>query len=294
MPKLADFKSLTTLGVINITPNSFSDQGRFLNSQTLKSTLTFFKTLPHTVLDLGFESTAPMNSAISVQEERARFDYFFKEIKDIDLSGCWISFDTYKPLNYLYFEEQFKTRYQNCGFIFNDVGTVLDNEIVTLLKSKRDQENFFYIHTFSHIPSRDFVLNHMNFIKKEEILLQAVSHFKKVHYFLKEENLIEQILFDPGFGFSKSYEQNWDLLNQFDQLVLKLNEEGISMPWLLGLSKKSFLRNSLINTQDPFKDSEILHHKIIRDLWSKQLGHLLFRAHDPLLVERAIKDKNYA
>jgi hypothetical protein len=67
-----------------------------------------------------------------------------------------------------------------------------------------------------------------------------------------------------------------------------LKSLGIDCSWLIGISKKSFLRKTLLDSTDPFCDSEILHAKIIKELTEKKLGHLIFRAHDPFLVERVI------
>ena len=288
LPNLVEFDQLNTLGVINVTPNSFSDQNFFLNKKNLKLTLENFKSIKGLVFDFGFESTAPMNQAISSSLEIERFDAFFEEIKDINLSGHWISFDTYRPQNYLYFEEKFKARYQDCRFIFNDVSGVLDPEIVLFLKSKRSAKHFYYIHTYTYIPSRDLVLDHMKFIQEGNIEELAYEHFLRVFKIFKDIQIEDKIIFDPGFGFSKSYEQNWNLLNNLDKLVNKLELVNVKKPWLIGVSKKSFLRKSLVNILDPFKDSEILHLKIIKELTIKKLGHLLFRAHDPNLVKKAL------
>ncbi|MBC7539903.1 MAG: dihydropteroate synthase [Bacteriovorax sp.] len=287
MPKLEKFLELNKLGVINITPNSFSDGNIFLNSETLKSTLNNFLTIPNLALDFGFESTAPMNSAISLDEERSRFDSFFDIIKEIDLNGRWISFDTYRPQNYLYFEEKFKSRYHECGFIFNDVSGVLDSELLMLLKNKQNQENFFYVYGCTHIPLRDNILDHMKYIHEGDIVQMCFEHFSKGLEKLKEIGMIDKIICDPCFGFSKTYEQNWDLIHRFDELVFKLNNSLINIPWIIGVSKKSFLRKSLPDSLDPFQDSEILHLKIIQDLVSKHLGHLIFRAHDPKIVQKS-------
>lgn len=271
-----------------MTPNSFSDISSMLfNIEVLKKSLTQFGKIPGIIFDFGFESTAPMNSAISETEERDRFDYFFENIAGIDLNHQWISFDTYRPSNYLYFEEKFKSRYHGCGFIFNDVSGVLDTEVLELLKSKRFLEPFYYIYTCTHIPSKDKVLNHMNFLIEGDILNQTVDHFQNGFKKLKELGIEKKILLDPGFGFSKSFSQNWDMINRFDQLVLNLKNLGIDCPWLIGISKKSFLRSAILDSTDPFKYAEILHAKIIKDLTEKKMGHLIFRAHDPFLVESA-------
>ena len=277
------------MGVINLTPNSFSDQNKFLNnSETLKATLLHFKSIPSLVFDFGFESTAPMNTAISESEERLRFDAFFEAIKDIDFSGCWISFDTYKCQNYLYFEEQFNSRYQNCGFIFNDVSGVLDSEVLSLLEKKRQQDNFYYILNYTHIPVRTNVQKHMEFVREGDIIQMCFEHLTSEYKKLSEIGMADKIIFDPGFGFSKSYDQNWDLINRFDELCRLIESININRPWLIGVSKKAFLRKSLLDSKDPFKDSEIIHEQIIKKLMSKKLGHLLFRVHDPLIVTRSI------
>lgn len=285
---LRPLTELRTMGVINITPDSFSETAtRLMEGDALIKTLQQFKKIPGLIYDFGFESTAPMNSAVSLLDERNRFDDFFAYIQDFDLNNQWISFDTYKPQNYQYFEKKFKSRYQGCGFIFNDVSGVLDAEVLEFLKSKREQENFYYIYSSTHIPSREKVLNHMDFLLEGDIVTQTLEHFEDGLKKLKAVGMENKIILDPCFGFSKSFEQNWDLIHRFDEMVFKLNKAGIDCPCLVGVSKKSFLRKALPDSNDPFIDSEILHAKIIKELTSKNRGHLMFRAHDPFLVEKA-------
>jgi dihydropteroate synthase len=285
--KLCSFNDLNTLGVVNLTPNSFSDGNKYTETHFLNSTLQQFINTPNLVIDLGFESTAPMNSAITLLEERKRFDHFYEEVKDIDFSGKWISFDTYKLENYQYFENKFKARWENLGFILNDVSGVIDDEYLNFLKGKKNQEDFFAIYSHTHIPERDLTLKHMDYLIDDDILTNVRDHFVKAEKVFKAHGLERQILFDPCFGFSKSYEQNWDLLSGFAQLVDQLSEVGIVKPWLIGISKKSFLRKSLTHSLDPYGDSENLHENILQELMIKNLGHLLFRVHDPKIVERA-------
>ncbi len=287
--KLCSFNDLNTLGVINLTPNSFSDGNKYSETHYLKSSLQHFINTPNLAIDLGFESTAPMNSAITLLEEKKRFDHFYEQVKDIDFSGKWISFDTYKLENYLYFENKFKARWENLGFILNDVSGVIDDEFLNFLKGKRNQEDFFAIYAHTHIPERAFTLKHMDYLNDDNILTNVKEHFVKAEKVFKVHGFERQILFDPCFGFSKSYEQNWELLNGFAQLVDRLKEDGIVKPWLIGISKKSFLRKSLTRSLDPYGDSENLHEKILQELMIKNLGHLLFRVHDPKIVEKATR-----
>lgn len=271
------------MGVINITPNSFSDPKKFLNSITLKETLNLYKNKTNIIFDFGFESTAPKNSAIGAEEERARFDTFFELIKEIDLTGCWISFDTYRPRNFLYFEEKFKSRYHDLGFVFNDVSGVIDYELVSFLKTKIIDKNFYYLYSFTHIPSRDKVLNHMEFIREGDIVSMCADKLKDAYAQFREIGIAEKIIMDPCFGFSKTYEQNWELVNRLDEVV---NQLDFKVPWLVGVSKKTFLRAALSQSLDPYTDSENLHADIIKDMLVKKMGHLIFRVHDFEIVGR--------
>lgn len=284
---LFPFKDLKMMGVINITPNSFSETtSLLLENEALKKTINKFKNNPRIILDIGFESTAPMNSAISEAHERERFDYFFEATSDINLNQRWISFDTYRPENFRYFEEKFKTRYTNCGFIFNDVSGVVDEELLEFLKSKNGpRDPFYYLCNNTHIPNRASVLEHIKYASKGDAVDEACEYFiHKIQKF-KEIGVVDKIILDPGFGFSKTYDQNWDLLNRFEELIYKIQKIENNLSWLIGISKKSFLRKSLPLSSNPFEDSEVLHAKIIRDLSAKNLGHLIFRAHNPYLLE---------
>jgi len=284
------FKQINTMGVFNITPNSFSDPGHYLEIATL---LNSFKNLlknSDLIFDLGFESTAPMNQPISAELERERFDIFFEQIKDLDFNSRFISFDTYRPSNFLYFQEKWMGRYQGCHYLFNDVSGVLDDSLVELLKAKAHEENFYYLYAFTHIPCRDYVCDHIKFINDQiNISETAKNKFLEAQRFLSDFDLNGRLIFDPCFGFSKTYEQNWQLLNDLPLLIKEFNKKQSATSWLIGVSKKSFLRKFLQNSQDPFAESELLHENIIRKFLSKNLGHLLFRVHDPEIVERAKK-----
>lgn len=274
------------MGVVNITPNSFSDSISMLkDSSALLLKVENFKKVPGLIFDFGLESTAPMNRPITYLEERRRFDYFFEVISDVDLNECWISFDTYRPQNFLYFEERFKSRYSNCGYIFNDVSGVIDSALIDLLKNKKNTPHFYYIHNFTHIPDREKVLDHMSYVFSGDIVKETKNYFEKNWQVFKELGIEEKIIFDPGFGFSKSYEQNWDLIKHFDELHEQLKNCGMSTPWLIGLSKKSFLRKSVAHGMDPFIESEKIHQKIIKDMQINSRGQLIFRAHDPTIIE---------
>lgn len=274
---LSKFK---TLGVINRTPNSFSDQGQSLNPHHFESQLKSFLEDPTVIVDVGFESTAPMNQAVSSEEEFSRFENFLDASKDFSFENKFISFDTYKVQNFLLMAKSFKALHPRAHFIFNDVSGVLDDELKeALLKFKN--ENFYYIYTFAHIPSRDQVLDHMKFLHPEsDVITEASLAFKKAYNWFKSFQMEDKLILDPGFGFSKTFEQNWQLIDHWSELEAKTN---LDVPVLVGLSKKSFLKKALENHLE--LDLEGLHQKCIQGIQKASKGNLLFRVHDPKIMD---------
>lgn len=273
------------MGVINITPNSFSDGQKFFHTPELVQTLKLGIPKKDLLFDFGFESTAPMNGSITESEERRRFDVFFEQVKSLDLNHRWISFDTYRPESFAYFESRFKQHFKGQGFVFNDVSGVIDDELIALLKDKKRDPLFKAVFSFTHIPSRAETGKHEQFLREDDICQGARARFLEAHNRFLELQVSEQVIFDPGFGFSKSFEQNWQLLKGFSELKKCFLP---TQSWLVGLSKKSFLRKALPEgTADVFSAAEVLHESLLRSEFADSYGHVFFRVHDFDIVSRA-------
>lgn len=275
-----------TLGVINRTPNSFSDHGLSLNPDFFKTQLQAFLANPSVIIDVGFESTAPMNKAISNDLELSRFEEFLELTKEFSFKERVISFDTYKVKNFLIMAQKFKVYHPDCHLIFNDVSGVLDAELSDALITFRGL-NFYYIYTFSHIPERSKTLEHMSFTDKNaDIIEQASSAFKNAYDWFNELGMREQLILDPGFGFSKTFEQNWRLIEEFELLSKTLIKADITNPILIGLSKKSFLRKKLeqMGVEVNERELELLHKSSLENIKSQSKHELLFRVHNPQIL----------
>ncbi len=271
-----------SLGVINRTPNSFSDKGASLNPEFFKGQLQSFLNDPTVIIDIGFESTAPMNSKVSADEEFSRFQDFLEASKDFHFGDRFVSFDTYKPQNFLRMWEAFSVFHPKAKFIFNDVSGVLDSELKVVLSQFKGRD-FYYIYTFSHIPSRGHVLDHMKHLnEKTDIIEEALSHFEKALAWFKDLGMEDQLILDCGFGFSKTFEQNWRLINHYGELEKRLRAKGILNPHLVGLSKKSFLKKAL-GSEDAEKLEE-LHRECLGKIQAASTLPLLFRVHDPKII----------
>jgi dihydropteroate synthase len=273
------------LGVINLTPNSFSDGGKHLDQTELRNTILKFQTFKNLIIDLGFESTAPMNQAISVQDERIRMNFFFDFLKKFpEIKFDTISVDTYKLENFVYFYNEIKKLNPEIRLILNDISGVLD---LALEKVLTELDDVTYIFTATRIPDRSLVLDHMKFLtpSHDNIISESLARFIYASKWFTERKIISRVIFDPGFGFSKTYDENWMLIDKFDILNSKLLENNIELPWVIGISKKSFLRKKCESENNISKISiEELHKNLILKFMSDTKNIIYFRVHDPDII----------
>jgi dihydropteroate synthase len=261
------------MGVINVTPNSFSDGGINLNSKILQNNLNYMMSFKDLIIDLGFESTAPFNKSISVLEERNRFNFFLDNCNNFRKLKI-ISIDTYKIENMIYFYERLKEKNKKITVIINDVSGVLEDNLFEILKKLPD---VYYVFSATRIKNRKKIHYHMDFEpSKRDIKLEVKEQFLNAINLFSKYGLSHQLILDPGFGFSKSVEENWELINNFEIII-----DEIDHPVIVGLSKKSFLR-AKIKSDDPKNDSEFIHYELIQELKEKK-KNLIFRIHDPLI-----------
>jgi len=259
---------LKSMGVINLTPNSFSDGGLIKTPEDLKTILHRFGEEVQAI-DLGAESTAPMNSSIGWELEWERLKIYLPYLKFFP--GA-LSFDTY----HVETMEEILRYYHDHDFhhhlIWNDVSGKFDGFVKDFLSLS---PKFFYVLCHNLSPTRNEAGRHMDFIDP------ALSVEKLSHYFLPHKS--PQVIFDPGLGFSKTYEQNWMIMEEFPGL----QELTGHYHWLLGFSRKSFLRKKMgileLNSQT-LGELDSYHQKILNEMHPKLLGEVWIRTHCPELM----------
>lgn len=256
--------TLKRMGVMNITPNSFSDGGEVLSPENFQKKLRLMGEIE--ALDIGAESTAPMNESISWKEEWDRlkaFMPFLDEYKGI------ISFDTYHPETI----EEIVRWYQNHNWdreiIWNDVSGKFDGFVYDFLSMS---PKFSYVLCHNLCPTRPFTGKHMDYVDPELTLEQIAEFFKPF--------CIPQIIFDPCLGFSKTYEQNWMILNRFHELQKMVPHDK----WLLGFSRKSFLRKKFNLDIDQRDELDRLHGEVLSKIQMRD--EVWIRTHRPELLWR--------
>ena len=211
---------LHVMGILNVTPDSFSDGGRFNGRDlALRQALQMVADGAH-YIDIGGESTRPGAAAVSVQEELDRVIPVLELIAAE--SPVALSVDTCKAA---VMREAIKVGVR----MVNDVKALRDDgALAAVAESDRVQVCLMHMQgeprTMQQQPSYDDVVAEVG-----AFLAQRVSACEQAGI------ARERIFLDPGFGFGKSVGHNYQLLRQLEQL------QSLGLPLLIGLSRKSML-----------------------------------------------------
>lgn len=274
------------MGVINITPNSFSDGDKYNNSENFEQKLKELIGWAD-IVDIGAESTAPFNKSVSLGDEVSRFkDIFYPVLENTSDPEVTLSIDTYKLETFREVYKNVRNFWPKSKVVFNDISGKIDEDLLAFLG-----ENPEITYVFSHnlCPSREKAGQHMDYAKKcskAEFLVSLVDYFKVGLEKLANHN--NEVWIDPCFGFSKTREQNHHLIRHFKSFLLQVPYE---IPCVLGLSRKSFLRfpaDADIKTEIGLKNVEQVHSNLLFYLFRSPLKReLIIRTHDPAPVDNA-------
>ena len=254
---------LKRMGVLNCTPNSFSDGGDIHSTESFEKKMASFGHLES--LDIGAESSAPMNESISWKTEWERLIPFLPLLKSF--SGV-LSFDTYHPETM----EEILKYYLNNGFdhelIWNDISGKFDGFAKEFLSMS---PRFSYVFCHNLAPKRELSGRHMDYVDPD-LCLESLRDYFTPHK-------LPQVIFDPCLGFSKTYEQNWSILEEFGALQKMVGHSR----WLLGFSRKSFLRKKFNLTLTDRDELDRIHGEVLKKISLK--GEVWIRTHRPELLE---------
>jgi dihydropteroate synthase len=208
------------MGVLNLTPDSFSDGGKFNKENNgLKHALEMFNSGAN-IIDVGGESTRPGSKAINDKLEWKRIEKFIKSTK----KNIPISLDTRKS-------EIMKKGIKFGVKIINDVsGLNYDSETISVLKKYKVP---FVIQHSQGTPEN---MQNKPFYKNE--LLEIYDFFEQKINFLKSIGIRHNnILIDPGIGFGKNLKHNMNLIRNISIF------HSLGLPILVGNSKKRFIKD---------------------------------------------------
>jgi dihydropteroate synthase len=249
-----NFKKIPNImGVLNLTPDSFSDGGKFnKKKEGLKHAIDLFK-FGANIVDVGGESTRPGSKVISEKEEWSRIEKIIRKIsKKIPLS-----LDTRKA--------DIMNKGIKIGVkLINDVsGLSYDPKTIDVLKKNKSP---FVIQHSQGIPE-----NMQNNPKYKNELLDIYDFFEEKIKFLRSKGIKHNnIIVDPGIGFGKNLKHNMNLILNVSIF------HTLGFPILLGLSRKKFIKE-LSGKNDT---KERIGGTIASSLYSMMQGVQILRIHD--------------
>lgn len=260
--KLLTFDSPKVMGILNITPDSFYDGGKYVVEKTIVEQTQRMLEEGADIIDVGASSTKPGAALLEPKEELKRLSSALKIITT-NFPEAILSIDTFQS-------EVAKAGIDLGGHIVNDVsGGTMDKNMPKTIGALK-------------VP---YILMHMQGTP------QTMQHspvykdvFKDVsYYFSKQMNLffeqgVNDIILDPGFGFGKTVEHNYQLLNQLADFKI------FERPMLVGFSRKSMINKVLGTTP-----RDALNGTTVLNTMALERGANLLRVHDVKEAVEAVK-----
>tara|TARA_Y100000590_G_C15634662_1_gene982477 strand:+ start:442 stop:1497 length:1056 start_codon:yes stop_codon:yes gene_type:complete len=262
--KKIKFKNTPLLmGILNATPDSFSDGGKYLKSSLANKQIKKIKKEGGEIIDIGGESTRPNSNSVDKLTEWNRVK---SKIKYAKKNRMFVSIDTQKSF---VLEKCLPLKIN----LLNDVsGLSNDYKMINILKKSR-------------IP---FILHHMqgtpktmqNRPKYRNVILDIYDFFEKKLKFIRENKIYHNnIVLDPGIGFGKNLKHNITILNQISIF------HSLGFPVMLGISKKRFIKD-IANKND---SKERIGGTISSSIHALMQGVSILRVHDVNETKQAIE-----
>jgi dihydropteroate synthase len=262
-----DLKRPLIMGILNITPDSFSDGGKYLKlNEALKRAHQMIEEGVD-IIDIGGESTRPGSEPVSVDEELKRVVPIIEALKKE--SDIAISVDTYKP-------QVMKEVIDMDVAMINDVYALSQPGAIDTIK--HSNVGICLMHMQGTPQTMQVNPHYTNVVSEVKLFLDA-----RANNLVSEGIDKSRIILDPGFGFGKTFEHNIALLQNLESF------ESLKLPLLVGLSRKSFIRKILNGDYD-----DHLSGSISAAIFSVIKGAKILRVHDVKETKSALKMINVA
>ena len=249
--KLLDLSEPQVMGIINLTPDSFFAASRKLADEEIVARCHQILLEGGTIIDAGACSTRPGSELVSEEEEMRRLRNGLALIRK-ELPDAILSIDTFRPDVARMCVEEFGAD------IINDVeGSEEMFQTVARLRTP-------YIYMTRKATVHDVLIDFAQTVQRLRDLGQ------------------KDIILDPGFGFGKTLEQNFQLLNELEKLLV------MELPLLVGMSRKRMVWQTLAITPD-----ESLNGTTVLNTVALQKGASILRVHDVKEAVEAVKLTSY-
>ncbi|MGR8997699.1 MAG: dihydropteroate synthase [Gammaproteobacteria bacterium] len=245
------------MGILNITPDSFSDGGKYTNIDAALRQVEQMLAEGVDIIDIGGESTRPGSDSVAAADQQQRVMPVITAIRQQLKSHILISIDTTSS-------EVAKAALAAGANIINDVSAGQNDKAILALAAQTD------------VP---IILMHSQGTPKtmqdnpyyEDVVQEVIDALKKrINAAIKAGIKKENIALDPGIGFGKRRQDNLDLLAHLDALV------ALGFPVLLGASRKRFM-GTLCEVAEP---SDLVTATAVTTALGVMAGVRIFRVHD--------------
>ncbi len=252
--------SISIMGILNVTPDSFSDGGQYLDPSHAFDHALQMMDDGASIIDIGGESTRPGSKPVSAEEELARV---LPVIRKLSSYRIRLSIDTSKP-------EVARQCLQNGVHIVNDISGLQNPEMLDVVAHAKASVVIMHMRgtpqTMQQLTQYEDVVSEVrNYLMQqaEKALLAGVS----------------EAIIDPGIGFAKTAHQNFELLQRTEEFC------SIGYPVLMGISRKSFLGTlpSSKNMEDR------LEATLAANTIAAMKGASILRVHDVRECKRAVE-----
>ena len=219
------------MGILNITPDSFADGGKYLSKEDAITQGRRLIAEGADIIDVGGESTKPGVDRVSEADELERV---IPVVTELVKDGAVISVDTMRS-------EVAKQAIAAGASYINDVSGGLADEKMASVIAQNPKIQYIAMHWRGHSKE----------MQKKAVYKDVVKEVKdeldeRVSQLLKAGIDPEQIILDPGIGFAKESDHNWEILKNIERFQL------LGYPLLIGASRKRFL-GELVNAPEPDK-----------------------------------------
>jgi dihydropteroate synthase len=251
--QLIDLSTPKVMGILNVTPNSFFDGGKYKNENEILSRVEKMLLEGATFIDLGAYSSKPSAEFVSEEEEISRIvpaiDLILKNFPE-----TIISIDTFRA-------EVAKASIESGAAIINDIAAGnLDEKMFEIIA--KYNVPYIMMHMRGNPQTMQTLTNY------DDIVKEMVFYFSERIASARSFG-INDLIIDPGFGFAKTLEQNYEVFQKMELF------NGLELPMLIGISRKSMIYKSLnSNAEQALNGTTVLNSLALTK------GAKILRVHD--------------
>lgn len=252
------------MGVLNVTPDSFSDGGQFLDFRSALARGKEMSSQGADWIDVGGESTRPGAEPVSVEEEIRRV---VPVVEGLAREGIKVSIDTQKP-------EVARLALEAGAQMVNDVGGLRLGAMRQVVAEHSCEV------CIMHMPGDPTTMQSKT--SYQNVVLEVSEYLTEQANLAEADGIArEKIILDPGIGFGKTVAQNLEILGNVDQFV------KLGYRVLIGASRKSFVGKVLGTELEPLAPEDRLVGTLVAHLYAQMGGARILRVHDVVEAKQA-------